>query len=156
MENELPEIRDESAPERVAHNLRDQVPSGNHLVWVTKYRYHVLKGEVAHRARELIRQTCLSLDVRIEKEHVGKDHVHILGSAPPTLSPADLMKRVKGRSPKQLQQEFAHLRKRYWGRHFQARGHFRATSGRVTEEQIRDYFETRDREPPDPDFTEGE
>ncbi|MBW1678753.1 MAG: transposase [Deltaproteobacteria bacterium] len=29
-----------------------------HLVWVTKYRYHILKGKMALRARELIRQTC--------------------------------------------------------------------------------------------------
>ena len=69
-----------------------------HLVWVTKYRYPVLKGKVAHRARELIRQTCLGLDVRIEKGHVGKDHVHVLVSAPPTVSPSNLMKSVKGRS----------------------------------------------------------
>ena len=127
-----------------------------HLVWVTKYRYHVLRGEVAHRARELIRQTCLSMDVRIEKGHVGKDHVHILGSAPPTLSPSDLMKQIKGRSSRKLQQELAHLRKRYWGRHFWARGYFCATSGRVTEEQIRDYIEGHDREPPDSDFTVGQ
>jgi putative transposase len=53
-----------------------------------------------------------------------------------------------------LQQEFAHLRKRYWGRHFWARGYFCAGDpGRVTEEQIRDYIEGHDREPPDPDFT---
>ena len=77
----------------------------------------------------------------------------MLGSAPPTLSPADLMKRVKGRSPKQLQQEYAHLRKRYWGRHFWARGYFCATSGRVTEEQIQGYIEGHDQEPPDSDFT---
>ena len=127
-----------------------------HLVWVTKYRYHVLKGKVAHRARELIRQTCLGLDVRIEKGHVGKDHVHILGSTPPTVSPSDLMKQIKGRSSRKLQQEFAHLRKRYWGRHFWARGYFCATSGRVTEEQIRNYIEGHDREPPDSDFTVGQ
>lgn len=89
-----------------------------HLVWVTKYRYRVLTGEVAYRARELVRQTCLSLDVRIEKGHVSKDHVHILVSSPPTVSPSDLMKRIKGRSSRKLQQEFAHLRERYWGRHF--------------------------------------
>jgi putative transposase len=29
-----------------------------HFVWVTKYRYPVLKGEVAERVRELVRQTC--------------------------------------------------------------------------------------------------
>jgi putative transposase len=87
-----------------------------HLVWVTKYRYRVLKGEVAYRARELDRQTCLSLDVRIEKGHVSKDHVHILVSSPPTVSPSKLMKRVKGRSSRKLQQEFAHLRKRQEGK----------------------------------------
>ena len=27
-----------------------------HMVWITKYRYHVLRGDVAERARELIRQ----------------------------------------------------------------------------------------------------
>ncbi len=29
-----------------------------HFVWVTKYRYKVLKGDVAARVRELVRQTC--------------------------------------------------------------------------------------------------
>ena len=29
-----------------------------HLVWVTKYRYHVLTGEVQKRCRELIMQVC--------------------------------------------------------------------------------------------------
>jgi putative transposase len=31
-----------------------------HLVWVTKYRYKVLVGDVAVRARDLIRQTTVS------------------------------------------------------------------------------------------------
>jgi putative transposase len=34
-----------------------------HLVWVTKYRYHVLQGEIAERARELLRQGCASRDI---------------------------------------------------------------------------------------------
>ena len=34
-----------------------------HFVWVTKYRYQVLKGEVARRGRELIRQSCMSRDI---------------------------------------------------------------------------------------------
>jgi transposase len=29
-----------------------------HLIWITKYRYKVLRGEVAERARDLIRQIC--------------------------------------------------------------------------------------------------
>jgi putative transposase len=35
-----------------------------HIVWVTKYRYAVLKGEVQKRCRELIIQMCDAEDVR--------------------------------------------------------------------------------------------
>ena len=55
-----------------------------------KYRYHVLTGEVARRVRELVRQKCKALDVRVVKGHVSKDHVHILVSCPTTISPAKL------------------------------------------------------------------
>jgi len=50
----------------------------------------VLTGEVARRVRELVRQTCEAMDVRIVKGHVSKDHVHILVSCPTTVSPAKL------------------------------------------------------------------
>jgi len=69
-----------------------------HLVWVTKYRYHVLAGEVAVRARELIRQSCMSRDVKILKGHIAKDHVHLLVSCPPSLSVAKVVQYLKGQS----------------------------------------------------------
>ena len=53
-----------------------------HFVWVTKYRYPVLRGEIGERVRELIRQTCEAFEIRILKAVVSKDHVHILMSAP--------------------------------------------------------------------------
>ena len=42
-----------------------------HLVWVTKYRYHVLTGEVKLRAREIIRQICMRHELYIQKGHVS-------------------------------------------------------------------------------------
>ena len=140
------------ASRRGGHSLYD---IRYHLVWVTKYRYHVLRGAVAERARELIRQSCLAMEIEIQKGYVSKDHVHVLASCPATLSPAGIVKRLKGRSSRTLQQEFPHLKKRYWGNHFWACGYFCATVGTVTEEAIRDYIEKHDREPPDEDFTIG-
>jgi Transposase IS200 like len=35
------------------------------LIWITKYRYTVLRGEVAERARDLLRQICAAREVRI-------------------------------------------------------------------------------------------
>ena len=36
-----------------------------HFVWVTKYRYRVLTGDVGLRVRELARQTCEHLEIEI-------------------------------------------------------------------------------------------
>ena len=58
-----------------------------HFVWVTKYRYKVLRGEVAERLRELVRQTCEAFEIRTVRGVVSKYHVHILVSAPPNLAP---------------------------------------------------------------------
>ena len=49
-----------------------------HFVWVTKYRYKVLRGEVAERARELIRQSCMAREIKILRGHVSAEHVHLL------------------------------------------------------------------------------
>jgi putative transposase len=123
-----------------------------HVVWVTKYRYKVLRGEVAERTREVIRQVCMSRDLKILQGHVSSDHLHLLISCPPTLSPAKIVQYLKGVSSRRLQEEFPHLKKRYWGQHLWARGYFCASVGVVTAEQIRDYIEKHEQEPPDETF----
>lgn len=111
-----------------------------HFVWVTKYRYHVLQGDIALRVRELVRQTCDRFEIRILRGVVSKDHVHILVSAPPNISPSDIMQRVKGRVSRKIFEEFPHVKKRYWGRHFWARGYFCVTSGELTKDMIVEYL----------------
>ncbi|MBS9426715.1 MULTISPECIES: IS200/IS605 family transposase [Photorhabdus] len=123
-----------------------------HFVWVTKYRHKVLIGEVAIRVRELVRQTCEAFEIRILKGVVSKDHVHILVSSPPTLSPSEIMRRLKGRTASKLFEEFSHLKKRYWGQHFWGRGYFCATVGQLTEEMIKAYLEHHFEPNPDDNF----
>ncbi|MDI3547287.1 MAG: REP-associated tyrosine transposase [Halanaerobiales bacterium] len=107
-----------------------------HIVWVTKYRYKVLKGEVAVRTRDLLRQICMSRDIIIIKGSVGRDHVHMLISCPTRLSSAKIIQYLKESSSRLLQEKFPHLRKRYWGQHLWARGYFCAIVGTVTEEMV--------------------
>ena len=111
------------------------------FVWVTKYRYKVLRGEIAERVRALVRETCEAFEIRIVKGVVSKDHVHILASCPPTMAPSEIMRRIKGRTSSKLLEEFPTMKKRFWGRHFWARGYFCATVGQMTEEMIRQYLE---------------
>ena len=114
-----------------------------HVVWITKYRKPILRGEIAVRLRELIRQTCATLDVYIEKGHIASDHLHLLVSVPPHVSVSDLMQRLKGRSSRLLLQEFGELRRQFWGKHLWARGYFASSSGNVTDEIIKQYIESQ-------------
>jgi len=123
-----------------------------HVVWITKYRYKVLRGRVAERARDLIRQICSAREVVIVRGSVSPDHVHMLLSAPAHWSPAKLVQYIKGRSSRRLQDEFPELRKRYWGQHLWARGYFCATVGAVDEKTIREYIESQKWEEDDQGF----
>jgi len=111
-----------------------------HIIWITKYRYKILRGPIAHRARDVIGQVCEELGVEIVNGVVSKDHVHLFVSIPPHVCVSDFVKRAKGRSSRKLQQEFPELRKKYWGRHFWCRGYFSSTSGNVTADVIDDYI----------------
>jgi putative transposase len=114
-----------------------------HLVWITKYRYKILRGRVAERARDLLRQICQAREVVIVRGAVAPDHIHMLVSCPADLAPARLVQYLKGRSSRRLQDEFADLRKRYWGQHLWARGYFCASVGAVDEDTIRKYIENQ-------------
>ena len=112
-----------------------------HLVWTTKYRYHVLTGDIKGRCRELIIQICDAEDVRILKGVVSKDHIHMHIEYAPSKSLSELVKRLKGRTSRLLQQKFPKLEKRYWGRHFWAVGYGAWSTGNVTEELVQAYLE---------------
>jgi putative transposase len=111
-----------------------------HLVWVTKYRKSVLYGDVGHRLRALIVEICKTHEIEILSGHVSKDHVHLLVSCPPDLSPSKIMQYLKGKTSRKLMMEFQHIQKAFWGRHLWARGYFAATSGNVTDEVIMEYI----------------
>ena len=123
-----------------------------HLVWITKYRKPVLRGEIAERARDLIREICKANDVEILKGHVSREHIHIFVSVPPHISVSELMKSIKGKTSRKMLMESKALSKAFCGRHLWARGYFAATSGNVTDEVIMKYIEEQGKEPEDADF----
>lgn len=112
-----------------------------HLVWCTKYRYHVLQGEVQLRCRDLIKQSCNAMDIQILKGVVSKEHIHLHISYPPKLSISEVVKRIKGRSARKLLQEYPHLKKRYWGGHFWSIGYGCWSVGNITQELLEEYLE---------------
>ena len=112
-----------------------------HLVWVTKYRYKVLDGDIKTRCRTLIKQICDAEDITILSGVVSTDHVHLHFEYPPNKSISDIVKRLKGRTSIRIQEEFPHISKKYWGRHFWAIGYGVWSTGNITDELVQKYLE---------------
>jgi len=118
-----------------------------HVVWITKYRFKVLRGGLARRVRDIVRQICKEQGVDIISGVVSADHVHLFVSIPPKLALSDFIRLAKGRSSFKVQQEFPDLKKRYWGRRFWGRGYFSTTSGAITDDVILQYLENHIEKP---------
>jgi putative transposase len=112
-----------------------------HLVWITKYRKPVMRGDCAARLRDLARQICSDLGVEIVSGMIRPDHVHMLVSMPPQVSVSKLVQKVKGKTSYKLQREFQGLRKQYWGQRMWARGFFACSTGNVSDEMIKAYID---------------
>jgi len=123
-----------------------------HVVWITKYRKPVLRGDIAQRLRELVREICKAKDVEIIRGHISRDHVHIFVSCPPHYSVSQLVQSIKGKTSRKLMMEYKSVSRAFWGRHIWARGYFVASSGNVTDEVIMKYIEEQSLEPHDAEF----
>ena len=100
-----------------------------------------MSGDIQIRCRTLLIQIFESEDVEILKGVISKDHVHMHLSYRPSQSISILVKKLKGRSSRKLQQEFPELQKRYWGRHFWAIGYGCWSTGNITDEMVNEYLE---------------
>ncbi len=111
-----------------------------HLVWITKYRYRVLQGELRLRVRRVIAEVAEEKGVKILNGVLSADHIHIFAEIPPHIALSEFVKMAKGRSSRKIQQEFPEIRKKYWGCHFWGRGYFSTTSGNVMDDIINAYI----------------
>lgn len=118
-----------------------------HLIWIPKYRKRVLMGQVAIRARDILRQIALEHELDIITGKVASDHVHMFISYRPTQDISKIVQWLKGISSRILLSEFAHLKKQFWGRHFWARGYLAVSSGNITDEMIQEYIQEQEGEP---------
>ena len=123
-----------------------------HVVFCTKYRFRVLTGQVATRARELVREVCAANYIDIVSGSMSPDHIHLLLSIPPSISVSKALQYIKGKPGRKLLQEFNELRKRYWGQHIWARGYFVVTVGNVTAEEVQKYIEEQEEHHKKDDF----
>lgn len=83
-----------------------------HVVWCPKYRRKVLTPPIDARLKEIIQEVCVEHRTVILALEVMPDHVHVLLDTDPQFGIHRLVRLLKGRSSRQLRQEFPELKRR--------------------------------------------
>jgi putative transposase len=110
-----------------------------HIIWVPKYRFKILIGEIATEVENCVRAFSEQKKCRIIELNVQIDHVHLLIMVPPKVSISELMGTLKGRTAIRVFNKFKELKnKPYWGNKFWARGYCVDTVG-LDSNMIRKY-----------------
>jgi REP-associated tyrosine transposase len=117
-----------------------------HIVWVPKYRFRILTGQIKLLMESDIRMLCEWKKCEIQEMSVQIDHIHLVLSIPPKVSISELMGILKGKLAIKLFKTYPKLKQKpYWGNHFWARGYFVSTVG-IDEDVIKRYVKHQEKE----------
>ena len=123
---------------RLAHSIYE---CKYHVVFCPKYRHRIFKDEVAEYTRQQIYSLCEQKEqIEVLELNIQTDHVHLVVSIAPKYAVSEFMGYLKGKLALRLFRQYAHLGKRYWGRHLGSRGYCVSTIG-LDEEKIRKYVQ---------------
>ncbi len=115
-------------------------------VWVPKYRFRILTGQVKTLIEEDIRLLCAWKKCEIHEMSMQGDHIHLVSSVPPWISISELMGVLKGKLAIKLFKSYPKMKQKpYCGNHFWARGVFVNTVG-IDEDAIKRYFKHQEKE----------
>lgn len=112
-----------------------------HFVFCPRYRRKIfVNSEVDARFKALVQEIAKENEWNIIAIETDKDNCHLLINVQPTYSPSKIMKIIKGKTSRIIQQEFEHLSKMpsVW-----TRSYFVSTAGNVSSEIIKRYVENQ-------------
>jgi putative transposase len=113
-----------------------------HIVWIPKYRRHILDKEVSGYLEEVFEKIAQEYGFRIDTLGIMEDHVHIFIEVPPKYSPAQVVQVMKSISAREVFKKFPKIRKQLWAGEMWNDGYFVRTVGdKVTTDIIRQYIE---------------
>lgn len=108
-----------------------------HFVFCPRYRRKIfLVDGLEARFKELVNQICEQNKIEILAMECHIDHCHLFVNVPPSLSPADVMKLVKGTTGAALKKEFFN---KYRTTQIWTRSYFVSTAGEVSNATIERY-----------------
>ena len=100
---------------RLAHSIYE---CKYHVVFCPKYRYQILRDEVAEYTRQQVYRLCQQKEgVEVLELSMQPDHVHVVVPIPPKYAVSSVMGYLKGKLAIRLFDRYEKLGRRYWGRH---------------------------------------
>jgi putative transposase len=112
-----------------------------HFVFCPRYRRKIFNiPNVEERFKFMVEYICREMEIEIIAIECDKDHTHMFLNCPPTLSPSDIMQKIKGITSRVLRDEFEELSKMpsLW-----TRSYFVSTAGNVCSDTIKKYVENQ-------------
>lgn len=112
-----------------------------HFVFCPRYRRKIFNiPNVEDRFKHMVNFVCKEMDIEIIAIECDKDHAHMFLNCLPTLSPSDIMQKIKGVTSRVLRDEFPQLKRMpsLW-----TRSYFVSTAGNVSSETIKKYVENQ-------------
>jgi putative transposase len=112
-----------------------------HFVFCPRYRRKIfLIPSVEESFKHMVKFICEEMEIQIIAIECDKDHTHMLLNCLPTLSPSDIMQKIKGITSRVLRDEFLELKKMpsLW-----TRSYFVSTAGSVSSKTVKRYVENQ-------------
>lgn len=110
-----------------------------HFVFCLRYRRKIfLIPNVEERFKHMVNFVCEEMEIKIIAIECDKDHAHMFLNCLPSLSPSDIMQKIKGVTSRVLRDEFPQLKKMpsLW-----TRSYFVSTAGNVSSATVKKYVE---------------
>ena len=112
-----------------------------HIVLITKYRHDCINNELFQSMKSTIKRLMESCDGCILEINHNTDHIHILLSIPPQISPSEAVRSIKSTTSRVVRRDFPeYLTKYYWKDSFWSDSYLVLTTGGATIDIIKEYI----------------
>ena len=111
-----------------------------HIVWIPKYRKHILVGEIKNELMNIFKIVENKINIKIETYEIMSDHIHLFVKGNQNITISNIVKYLKGYSSFELRKKFSYLKKykSLW-----THSYFCETIGHISENTVKKYIENQ-------------
>ena len=115
-----------------------------HIIFTCKYRKKLLI-KYGEDVKQIMYDISKRYDFDIKEMEVDKDHIHMMISSAPKISPLQIVRVLKQQSTIQMWKRYAsELKKQYWKENtFWTDGYFCSTIGEVSSKTLKHYIQNQ-------------